>query len=79
MLRGGNLQYEMGERAGAVGCGGVGVIHSLVQRLGLVSEIDEHLHLLKVHLPYHESDHVLNFAYNIRFFRNLRGIFHWLG
>ena len=25
----------------------------------------EHLELLKVHLPYHESDHVLNLAYNI--------------
>jgi hypothetical protein len=40
-------------------------MHAMVQRLGLVSEIDEHLNLLKVHLPYHESDHVLNFAYNI--------------
>ena len=28
-------------------------------------EIDEHLFLLKKHLPYHESDHVLNIAYNI--------------
>ena len=65
MLRGGNLRYEMGERSGAVGCGGMGVMHTLVQRLGLVKEIDEHLQLLKVHLPYHESDHVLNFAYNL--------------
>src|SRR5437867_1994109 len=31
----------------------------------MVDQIDEHLHLLKVHLPYHESDHVLNLAYNI--------------
>jgi hypothetical protein len=37
----------------------------MVQRLGLVKEIDQHLELLKVHLPYHESDHVLNLAYNI--------------
>ena len=29
-----------------------------------MKEIDRHLHLLKVHLPYHESDHVLNIAYN---------------
>lgn len=65
MLRGGNLRYEMAERAKGVGCGGVGVMHTLAQRLGLVREIDEHLHLLKVHLPYHESDHVLNIAYNI--------------
>lgn len=65
MLRGGNLRYEMAERAGAVGCGGLGAIHTMVQRLGLVADIDEHLQLLKVHLPYHESDHVLNIAYNI--------------
>jgi len=65
MLRGGNLHYEIAERTGAVGCGGLGAMHMLVQRLGLVKEIDEHLHLLKVHLPYHESDHVLNLAYNI--------------
>jgi hypothetical protein len=31
----------------------------------LVDAIDEHLELLKVHLPYHESDHVLNIAYNV--------------
>jgi hypothetical protein len=65
MLRGGNLRYEMAERAGAIGCGGVGVMHTLVQRLGLAEEIDRRLHLLKVHLPYHESDHVLNLTYNI--------------
>jgi hypothetical protein len=65
MLRGSNLCYQMGERAGAVGCGGLGAIHAMAQRLGLVAQINEHLHLLKVHLPYHESDHVLNLAYNI--------------
>jgi hypothetical protein len=37
----------------------------MVQRLGLVEDIDRSLELLKVHLPYHESDHVLNLAYNI--------------
>jgi len=65
MLKGGNLHYEMAERAGAVNCGGLGAIHTMAQRIGLVSAIDEKLQLLKVHLPYHESDHVLNIAYNI--------------
>ena len=65
MLRGGNVHYAVGKRAGAVGCGGLGAMHTMVQRLGLVKDINEHLHLLKVHLPYHESDHVLNIAYNI--------------
>ena len=62
MFQGGNLHYEVAERTGAVSCGGLGAIHTLAQRLGLVKEIDEHLHLLKAHLPYHESDHVLIFA-----------------
>ena len=65
MFQGGNIHYEVAERTGAVSCGGLGAIHTLAQQLGLVKEIDEHLQLLKVHLPYHESDHVLNFAYNI--------------
>jgi len=65
MLPGGNLHYEMAGRAGAVGCGGIGAMHTLAVRLGLVQEIAQNLHLLKVHLPYHESDHVLTQSYNI--------------
>jgi hypothetical protein len=34
-------------------------------RSGLVKEIDENLELLKRHIPYHESDHILNIAYNV--------------
>ena len=40
-------------------------MHLLAQRTGLTAAIDERLRLLKVHQPYHESDHVLNLAYNI--------------
>ena len=65
MFKGSNIHYEMAERVQAVNCGGIGAMHLMVQRLGLVEEIDLHLNLLKVHLPYHESDHVLNIAYNI--------------
>jgi hypothetical protein len=36
-----------------------------VTKLGLVEAINERLRLLKMHLPYHESDHVLNLAYNV--------------
>jgi hypothetical protein len=36
----------------------------MVKRLGLVEELDESVRLFKRHLPYHESDHVLNIAYN---------------
>ena len=43
---------------------GIGAIHLMVNKLGLRQEIDSRLHLLKKHLPYHESDHVLNLTYN---------------
>jgi len=65
MFTASNIHYEMAERTTAMNCGGVGAMHLLVQRLGLVEDIDRTLHLLKVHLPYHESDHVLNLAYNL--------------
>jgi len=65
MMRGSNIHYALSDKTCANSYGGLGAMHAMVQRLGLVKEIDDHLELLKVHLPYHESDHVLNFAYNI--------------
>jgi len=59
-----NIHYEIADRARGLAHGGIGAIQLLVRRLGLAEAIDEKLHLLKIHLPYHESDHVLNFAYN---------------
>jgi hypothetical protein len=53
------------EKVRGIAPGGIGAIHLLAQRLGLVRDIDESLHLLKRHLPYFESDHVLNIAYNL--------------
>src|SRR5947208_16955248 len=65
MRKASNIVYEMAERTQGMNCGGIGAMHLMVQRLGLVEDIDQNLELLKVHLPYHESDHVLNVAYNI--------------
>ena len=45
---------------------GIGVVRRLVSKLGLPGEIDGRLGLLKRHLPYHESDHVLNIDYGSR-------------
>lgn len=59
------IHYEVSARAEAIGCGGIGAFHQLAQRIGLVDEINRRLHVLKRHLPYFESDHVLNIAYNI--------------
>ena len=60
-----NIQYEIADRTQATAAGGIGAIHLLVKKLELDQLIDQHLDLLKIHLPYHESDHVLNIAYNL--------------
>jgi hypothetical protein len=60
-----NIHYELTDRTRAIAPGGIGAIHLLAQRTGLVHDIDEGLHLLKRHQPYHESDHVLNLASNL--------------
>jgi hypothetical protein len=62
-FRVGKIQYEVSQRFGAIGCGGIGAIHTLAQQIGLVEAIDQRLHLLTIHLPYQDSDHVLNIAY----------------
>lgn len=59
-----NIHYEISDRHQAIAHGGIGAFHLLARRLGLIDAIDKRLHLLKIHLPYHESDHVLNLAYN---------------
>lgn len=64
VLTGANLQFEMAARTRGMSYGGLGAIVLLVRQLGLAEAIDRRLHLLKMHLPYHESDHVLNLAYN---------------
>jgi hypothetical protein len=59
-----NIHYEVADRVRGLAHGGIGAMHLLARRIGLIDAIDQRLHLLKIHLPYHESDHVLNLAYN---------------
>jgi len=65
MFQTGNLHVEMAEKVRAIGTGGIGLVHRLAEQTGLVDAIDRRLHLLLIHRPYHESDHVLNLAYNV--------------
>jgi hypothetical protein len=65
MMTASNIHYEIADRTRAIAPGGIGAIHLMAQKLGLVHDIDENLHLLKRHMPYFESDHVLNIAYNL--------------
>jgi len=64
MMRGSSPQFELSGRMVGTAYGGIGLIHQFVRELGLAEAIDQRLHLFKIHLPYHESDHVLSLAYN---------------
>ena len=59
-----NIRYEISDRDRGIAHGGIGVMHALARGTGLIEAIDRRLVLFKLHLPYHESDHVLNLAYN---------------
>ena len=64
MFRARNIQFELADRAQAICYGGIGLMHTLARECGLIEAIDRNVELLKFHFPYHESDHVLNIAYN---------------
>ena len=65
MYRASNIQYEHSDRVRGLVSGGIGAMHQLAQHTGLVEAINRHVEVLKVALPYHESDHVLGIAYNV--------------
>jgi len=65
MFSSAGVQYELAERTRGIAAGGMGAMSLLVEHVGLVASIDRSVHVLKRHLPYHESDHVLNIAYNL--------------
>jgi hypothetical protein len=65
VFRHANLHYEMAARTRAICHGGVGAIHTMVGRLGLDQALNQQIPLLATHVPYFESDHVLNIAYNV--------------
>jgi hypothetical protein len=65
VLSASNIHYEMADRTRAIAAGGIGAIHQMVKRLELEKAINRRLNLLKIYMPYSESDHVLNIAYNL--------------
>jgi Transposase DDE domain group 1 len=65
MMAATNIHYELADRVQGLSAGGLGAMLLSARKTGLISDIDHNLHLLKRHLPYHESDHVLNIAFNI--------------
>ncbi len=65
MMTASNIHYELADRVQGLSAGGIGAMLLLARTTGLINEIDRNLHLFKRHQPYHESDHVLNIAFNI--------------
>ena len=65
MFKDSNIHFDISERTRAIGSGGIGALHKLACKLGLDSSINRNIVLLKTHVPYWESDHVLNIAYNV--------------
>ncbi len=65
VLSASNIQYEVADRSQGICAGGIGMIHQMVKRLELDQEINRRVNIFKIYLPYSESDHVLNIAYNL--------------
>jgi hypothetical protein len=59
------LHVETEERATVTRFGGLALFEQFCRRFRVAPLIDEHVEVLKIHLPYHESDHVLTQAMNL--------------
>jgi hypothetical protein len=51
MYRARNIHYAHSDRVRGLASGGIGAMHQLAQHVGLVEAIDQHVAVLKVHLP----------------------------
>lgn len=58
------IHYDAAFRTSAITCGGIGAIHQLARKIGLVRALDTRVPILKRRRPYSEADHILNIAYN---------------
>ena len=65
MMSATNVAYEVSARADATAWGGVAAMYQLARTVGLVASLDEQVHVLKIHKPYHESDHIMSIALNV--------------
>jgi hypothetical protein len=59
------LHLEVAERSTVTPYGGLALAAAFLRRFRVAQAIDERVHLLKLHLPFHESDHVLAQALNL--------------
>jgi hypothetical protein len=59
------VYYEIAKRNHAITCGGIGAIHRLANKIGLVDALNTRLRILQRWRPYSEADHILNIVYNV--------------
>jgi len=59
------LHAEAETRAEVTRFGGLALAERFCKRFGVAALLDEHIEVLKVHSPYHESDHILAQAFNL--------------
>ncbi|MFV0367002.1 MAG: IS1380 family transposase [Hyphomicrobiaceae bacterium] len=64
-LRCPKVKLELSDRVNAVNCGGLANVQMLTQQIGLPQAINRGCPIFKLCMPYSESDHVLNVAFNI--------------
>jgi hypothetical protein len=64
-IRATTTKFELSEKTQAISCGGIGIIMQMVKQLDLRKCINEAVPIFKLHLPYDETDHVLNIAMNL--------------
>ncbi len=56
---------EVADRSTVTPYGGLALASAFLRRFRVAQAIDERVHVLKLHLPYHESDHVIAQALNL--------------
>jgi len=59
------VRLRLEQRGKVTPYGGLALAHDLAMRLELDKDLNRSLPLLKLHLPYHESDHLLTHVYNL--------------
>lgn len=65
VMRAPKLHVEVDERSTVTKHGGIDLALQLFRRFKVARKIDDAVKVLKIHLPYHESDHVLAQALNL--------------
>ena len=65
VLRTPKLHTEIDERAVVTPYGGLILVEQFCRRFKVAQLIDQEVHVLKLHMPFHESDHILAQALNL--------------